>query len=156
MKERNIERNIEENSNYSLIKVGLGLKLRLKLRQLRRELKEDLTNFIHCDKKQLITDICSSRHFIIWLFIVILLKTILFSKDTVFYNEKIWLWYIRQTAFFIIVIISPLFLFRNSKLRFALGMILNFLISLLLFADELYFSYASNIISVMQTRKLAI
>ncbi len=155
MKEKNIEGDIENNNNCPM-KIGIRGRIRLKLRQVKREVKEDISNFIHMDKKKLITDIFSSRYFIVLLFFIILLKTLLFSADTVFYKEGIWLWYIRQTAFFIIVILSPLFLFRNSRLRFGLGMILNLLISILLWADEMYFSYASNIISVMQARKFAI
>ncbi len=40
--------------------------------------------------------------------------------------------------------------------RFEVGIVINFLVSLLLFADELYYTYASNILSVMQVRKHAI
>lgn len=155
MKEKNIEGNIEKSNNCPM-KIGIKGRIRLKLRQIKREVKEDIHNFIHMDKKELITNIFSSRYFIVLLFFIILLKTLLFSADTVFYKEGIWLWYIRQTAFFIIVILSPLFLFRSSRLRFGLGMILNLFISVLLWADEMYFSYASNIISVMQARKFAI
>ncbi len=108
------------------------------------------------DKKDFFTKVFSSRYFIIFLFVIILLKTLLFSADTVFYKEGIWLWYIRQTSFFIIILVSILLLVRSSRTRFSLGMILNLLISILLFADELYYLYASNIISVMQARKFTI
>jgi len=50
--------------------------------------------------------------------------------------------------------VAPMLLFRSSKSRFAYGIILNLLISILLFADELYFEYASNILSVMQAGNL--
>lgn len=155
MKERNIEGDIERNNNCPM-KIGIKGRIRLKIRQIKREVKDDVSNFIHMDKKELITNIFSSRCFIVLLFIIILLKTLLFSADTVFYKHVIWLWYIRQTAFFIVVMVAPLFLFRGSRLRFTLGMILNLLISILLWADEMYFSYASNIISVMQARKFTI
>lgn len=152
MKEKNIEE-VSEN-NKALMKVGLRTRIRLKLRQYKREVKDGFINLKNADKKELVTNIFSSRYFIVWLFFIILLKTILFSADTVFYKSGIWLWYIRQTAFFIIVMVSPLFLLRSSRLRFTLGMILNLLISILLWADEMYFSYASNIISVMQAGNL--
>ncbi len=154
MKEKNIEEISE--SNNSLVKIGIRTRIRLKLRQYKREIKESFTNLKNMDKKELVTNIFSSRYFIILLFFIILLKTLLFSADTIFYKSGIWLWYIRQTAFFIIVIVSPLLLFRSSRLRFTLGMILNLLISILLLADEMYYSYASNIISVMQARKSSI
>lgn len=153
MKEKNIE-GVSENNNTALMKVGIKTRIRLKLRQYKREIKESFINLKNMDKKELVTNIFSSRYFIVLLFFIILLKTILFSADTVFYKSGIWLWYIRQTAFFIIVMVSPLFLLRSSRLRFALGMILNLLISVLLWADEMYFSYASNIISVMQAGNL--
>lgn len=154
MKGKNIEEISE--SNNSLVKIGIKTRIRLKLRQYKREAKESFTNLKNMDKKELVTNIFSSRYLIILLFFIILLKTLLFSADTVFYKSGIWLWYIRQTAFFIIVIVSPLLLFRSSRLRFTLGMILNLLISILLLADEMYYSYASNIISVMQARKSSI
>lgn len=154
MKGKNIEEISE--SNNSLVKIGIKTRIRLKLRQYKREAKESFTNLKNMDKKELVTNIFSSRYLIILLFFIILLKTLLFSADTVFYKSGIWLWYIRQTAFFIIVIVSPLLLFRSSRLRFTLGMILNLLISVLLLADEMYYSYASNIISVMQARKSSI
>lgn len=154
MKGKNIEE-ISEGNN-SLVKIGIRTRIRLKLRQYKREAKESFTNLKNMDKKELVTNIFSSRYLIILLFFIILLKTLLFSADTVFYKSGIWLWYIRQTAFFIIVIVSPLLLFRSSRLRFTLGMILNLLISVLLLADEMYYSYASNIISVMQARKSSI
>lgn len=154
MKGKNIEE-ISEGNN-SLVKIGIRTRIRLKLRQYKREAKESFTNLKNMDKKELVTNIFSSRYLIILLFFIILLKTLLFSADTVFYKSGIWLWYIRQTAFFIIVIVSPLLLFRSSRLRFTLGMILNLLISILLLADEMYYSYASNIISVMQARKSSI
>lgn len=154
MKGKNIEEISE--SNNSLVKIGIRTRIRLKLRQYKREIKESFTNLKNMDKKELVTNIFSSRYFIILLFFIILLKTLLFSADTVFYKSGIWLWYIRQTAFFIIVIVSPLLLFRSSRLRFTLGMFLNLLISILLLADEMYYSYASNIISVMQARKSSI
>lgn len=103
------------------------------------------------DKKELITNIFSSRYFTLFIFIIILLKTMVFSLDTVFYkNGGIWPWYIRQTANFIVIMVAPMLLFRKSRWRFAYGMILNLLVSILLFSDELYYEYASNIISVMQ------
>ena len=154
MKGKNIEE-ISEGNN-SLVKIGIRTRIRLKLRQYKREAKESFTNLKNMDKKELVTNIFSSRYLIILLFFIILLKTLLFSADTVFYKSGIWLWYIRQTAFFIIVIVSPLLLFRSSRLRFTLGMILNLLISILLLADEMYYSYGSDIISVMEARKSSV
>lgn len=148
---KDIDLNPAQNS---LKRVNIAGKIKLKLRQLKNVIKYKTQELKEMDKKDLMTGIFSSRYFVLFLFVLILLKTLLFSADTVFYKEGIWLWYIRQTSFFIIIMVAPLLLFRNSRHRFAFGMILNLLLSILLFADELYYEYASNIISVMQTGNL--
>lgn len=106
--------------------------------------------------QKVIEYIFSSRWYVLFIGIVILLKTIFFYANTVFKNDTIWLWSIRQTCFFIVIIVFPLLLFRKSVRRFEFGIIINVLVSILLFADELYYTYASNILSVMQARKYAI
>ena len=124
-------------------------------RRVKNGIKKTWTRVKEADKKEIVTNTLSSRYFMIFIFVVILLKTLLFSADTVFYNSGgIWFWYIRQTAFFIIIMVAPMLLFRNSRWRFGYGVILNVLVSILLFADELYYEYASNIISVMQAGNL--
>lgn len=100
--------------------------------------------------KSIIEYVLSTRWYTLFIGIVILLKTLFFYANTVFHNDTIWLWSVRQTCFFIVIIVFPLLLFRKSVRRFEFGMIENFLISILLFADELYYTYASNILSVMQ------
>ncbi len=95
--------------------------------------------------------VLSSRWFALLIGLIILFKTIFFYGNTVFKNDTIWLWSIRQTSCFILILVFPILLFPKSTRRFEVGIILDFLISLLLFADELYYTYASNILSVMQT-----
>ena len=106
--------------------------------------------------KQVIEYILSSRWYVLFVGCILLLKTIFFYANTVFKNDEIWGWTIRQTCFFIVILIFPLLLLKKSVRRFEFGVILNFLISVLLFADELYYTYASNILSVMQVRKYAV
>ena len=120
--------------------------------QLQKVEKKEKENKI----KKVVEYIFSSRWYVLFIGIVILLKTIFFYANTVFKNDTIWLWSIRQTCFFIVIIVFPLLLFRKSVRRFEFGMIIDVLISILLFADELYYTYASNILSVMQARKYAI
>ena len=113
----NIE-NVERTQNLeSLKKLNIVGKLKLKIREIKNGVKTNLHKFKELDKKELFTNIFSSRYFFLFMFIVILLKTLLFSIDTVFYKHGIWLWYIRQTAFFIIIMLAPMFLFRNSRTR---------------------------------------
>lgn len=104
--------------------------------------------------KQIVEYILSSRWYVFFIGIVILLKTIFFYGNTVFNNDTIWLWSIRQTSFFIVIMVFPLLLFKNSVRRFEAGIVLNIFISVLLLADELYYIYASNILSVMQSGNL--
>ncbi len=92
----------------------------------------------------------STRWYVLIIALLILFKTIFFYSNTVFKNDTIWLWSIRQTCLFVIIIVFPLWLFKNSVRRFEAGIVINLLVSLLLFADELYYQYASNILSVMQ------
>ena len=147
----------KRNKDENLMNFVLISKLKLKIRAIKNKIKNVYINFKETDKKELFTNIFSSRYFTLFIFIVILLKTLVFSMDTVFYkNGGIWPWYIRQTSFFIILLVAPMLLFRKSRSRFAYGIILNLLVSSLLFADELYYEYASNIISVMQARKCPI
>lgn len=147
--------NIETGSQKTLRKVRFTGKIRLRIRRIKNYFRNAWTDFKEADKKELMTNIFSSRHFTTFIFIIILLKTMLFSLNTVFYkNGGIWPWYIRQTSFFIIIMVAPMLLFRKSRWRFGYGMILNLLVSILLFADELYYQYASNIISVMQVGNL--
>lgn len=100
--------------------------------------------------------IFSSRWYVIFIATILFLKTIFFYANTVFKNDMIWFYSMRQTCLFIVIIVFPLLLFKKSIRRFEFGMVINLLISILLFADELYYTYASNILSVMQVRKYAI
>lgn len=106
--------------------------------------------------KKIVEAVLSTRWYVLLTGMILLLKTIFFYRNTVFHNDTIWMWTIRQTCFFIVIIVFPLLLIKKSVRRFEFGMTINFLISLLLFADELYYIYASNILSVMQVRKYAI
>ncbi len=100
--------------------------------------------------KQVMEYLLSTRWYILFVGFMLLLKTVFFYRNTVFHNDTIWFWSIRQTCLFIVIIVFPLLLFKKSVRRFEWGMMINLVVSLLLFADELYYSYASNILSVMQ------
>lgn len=100
--------------------------------------------------KRVIESILSTRWYVLLIGMLILLKTVFFYGNTVFKNDTIWAWSIRQTCFFIVILVFPLLLFKKSVKRFEAGMVIDFFVSLLLFADELYYEYASNILSVMQ------
>ncbi len=80
----------------------------------------------------------------------------LFYKDTVFFGEKMWTYTVRQSVWFIIIGLFPTFFIRKPKNRYRYLFGLNLLVSFILFADELYYEYATNILSVMQARKFTI
>ena len=120
--------NIENSSNECLDKVNFieRGKLKLGIRNIKNSIKNGWETFKETDKKELFTNIFSSRYFIIFIFLIIFLKTVLFLVDTVFYkNGGIWPWHLRQTSFFIIIMVAPMLLFRKSRWRFAYGIILN-------------------------------
>lgn len=117
-------------------------------------IKEKIKNEINKLKEFDLEDLLGSRWFILVVGTFIILKTVMFYSDTVFYTEKVWLWTIRQTIFFVIILLSPLLLLKKAKNRFWIAFLVNLVVSILLFADELYFEYASNILSVMQAGNL--
>ena len=100
--------------------------------------------------KKFIEYVLSSSWYALLLGTIILLKTVFFYSNTVFKNDTIWLWSVRQTCFFIVILVFPVLLLKKSVSRFEFGTIINLFVSILLFADELYYTYASNILSVMQ------
>lgn len=102
--------------------------------------------------KKVLEYILSSHWYVLILGIVILLKTIFFYANTVFKNDTIWIWSIRQTCFFIVILMFPILLPKKAVRRFEIGTLINLFVSIVLFADELYYTYASNILSVMQAR----
>ena len=109
---------IDTVSAEALTKVSFTGKVRLKLRNFKNSIKNSWKELKGKDKKELFTNIFSSRYFALFIFCVILIKTIIFSLDTVFYkNGGIWPWHIRQTANFIIIMVAPMLLFRKSRLN---------------------------------------
>ena len=109
----------EDKEEMALIKSSFFGKIKLKIRNLKRDISNTWTRFKELDKKERLTKILSTRYVILFIFIVLMLKTIVFLFDTVFYKHGIWVWHLRQTAFFIFILIAPMFLFRHSRLRFA-------------------------------------
>ena len=92
----------------------------------------------------------NTRIFVILIGIILVLKATFFHQNTVFINEKVWTYTIRQTILFVVILIFPMLLCVKSKTRFILGLIINVIISIILFADNLYYIYATNLISVGQ------
>ena len=98
----------------------------------------------------------STRYLIVILGIIIVLKTILFYKNTVFFADQMWFYTVRQSLFFIVILLFPALFIRKPKWRFVYLFLVDIIISVLLFADEMYYKYASSILSIMQARKFKI
>ena len=97
--------------------------------------------------------ILNSNFFIIILMIVVFLKTILFYKSTICINEKIYINTIQMSIMYILSLFGMLYLLPKKGRNIA-GIIMNILISILLFADNIYYSYSSNVLSVLQISNL--
>ena len=103
--------------------------------------------------KKISNKVVNSVFFIILLAIFITLKTILFYKCTVCVNEKIYLSIIGASIIFIFPLMAILYFFPR-KVRNIIGLILNLLISIILFADNIYYTYSNNVLSVLQITNL--
>lgn len=98
----------------------------------------------------ILTKLVNSNILIIILGISIFLKAIMFYKNTVYASSVIpehELWY---NASFVLMFLVPLLLINNNKIRYVCILILDLFISIIFFADELYYSYSSMVISVNQ------
>lgn len=114
-------------------------------------LKKMLNRFLHSKYKILyiLRNLLSSR------FIYILLSILLMSKMIFFYNEiemtkESFNALYELSLIFILVTLCPLWFVRKNKNRFYIGMIFNIIISLVLFADCVYWKFAVNMLSVSQ------
>lgn len=103
--------------------------------------------------KENLNKIVNSNFFIIILMIVVFLKTILFYKSTICINEKIYINTIQMSIMYILSLFGVLYLLPKKGQNIA-GIIMNILISILLFADNIYYSYSSNVLSVLQISNL--
>lgn len=103
--------------------------------------------------KENLNKIVNSNFFIIILMIVVFLKTILFYKSTICINEKIYINTIQMSIMYILSLFGMLYLLPKKGRNIA-GIIMNILISILLFADNIYYSYSSNVLSVLQITNL--
>ena len=107
----------------------------------------------HDKLKKLINKLFNSIWFVILLGILILGKTILFYCNTIAVNEELEMETILGTASFVSVVICMIYLLPN-RARIVVGMIIDFLLSLLLFADNAYYIYSSSVLSVAQFTNL--
>lgn len=99
--------------------------------------------------KAFINKLVNSIWFIIILGILLLAKTIFFYQNTIAQSESLPFITIIGSFSFIAVIVCFLCVLPN-RLRGTLGIIIDFLISILLFSDNCYYTYSNNVLSIAQ------
>ena len=95
----------------------------------------------------------NSIYFVLIIGILILAKTFLFYYNTIAVNEQLYSDTIIGTISFIVVIICFLFVLPN-RARVTTSIIINFIISLVLFGDNIYYNYSNSVLSIAQITNL--
>lgn len=103
--------------------------------------------------KEIINKILNSRVFVLFVGIILFIKTIYFYKNTIAISEAVETQTIIGTISFLITLICLLCIIPN-KFRIKVTMIIDCLVSILLCADNLYYTYSSNFLSVSQITNL--
>lgn len=103
--------------------------------------------------KQALEVIYESQLLILIIGLLLFFKTMVIYKLVIFPNKPIDWQYSSKVILFISAFLVIPMLFKG-KIRIWLGLILNLLISILLFVNDLYFSYSSNLVSVSQISNL--
>lgn len=104
--------------------------------------------------KEYCNKIINSELFIIIIGFLLFIKTAIFYKLTIYISDSINKELLAKTFIFSMFIVSVLFLFRKNRLRFFLALIVDLVFSLIAFADNLYYSYSSSLISISQVSNL--
>ena len=97
--------------------------------------------------------ILNSKIFIILIGLMLFIKTIYFYKSTIAITGKIENQTLIGTISFLLTITCFLIILPN-RVRIKVGLIISFLISLLLWADNVYYIYSSNLLSIAQITNL--
>ncbi len=85
--------------------------------------------------------------------IILFIKSIFFYQNTITMNEQIDKITMIGTAFFICSFISIIFILPKKR-RFIATTVIDVLVSILLFSNNLYYSYSSSVLSVAQITNL--
>lgn len=101
----------------------------------------------------MINKVFNSVWFVVFIGIALLLKTFLFYHNTIAVNEKLEVETIIGTICFIIIIVCFLNILPN-RARIIVSIIEDFLISLLLFGDHVYYIFSNSVLSIAQITNL--
>lgn len=121
-------------------------------KKLKQHIKNIMKNSSEYVKKGL-NIIVNTQVFTAITIICVLLKTVLFYKMSMYQNSSNIFSIVMVSFVFLIVIFAIPMLFKR-KTRFIITVIFNFLLSALLCANEIYYLYSSNLISVSQISNL--
>lgn len=128
------------------------------------ENKQDENYCSNQENNNFLNKLINTRYWILFIGILLLIKTIFFYKCAIFVNINEKMNNIESmlytsislmvlSSIFLAVILSIPMLLKN-RARFWVTLVIDFVISALLFADEVYYSYSSNLISVSQISNL--
>ena len=95
----------------------------------------------------------NSIYFVIIIGLFILAKTFLFYYHTIAVNEQLYSDTIIGTISFVVVIICFLFVLPNRG-RIITSIVIDFIISLVLFGDNIYYNYSNSVLSIAQITNL--
>lgn len=104
-------------------------------------------------RKEIINKVFNSVGLAILIGIVLLLKTFLFYHNTIAVNDRLEIETIIGTVCFITIITCFLSVFPN-RVRIIVSIMIDFLVSLLLFGDNIYYIFSNNVLSVAQITNL--
>ena len=103
--------------------------------------------------KSIINKFFNSIGFIILLGILLFLKTMFFYSNTIAISEPLEIETIIGTLFFLIIIVCAICILPN-RARIITGIIVSMLISIILFGDNIYYTYSNSVLSVAQITNL--
>lgn len=104
-------------------------------------------------KKEVINGVLNSIWFVVLIGILIFCKTLLFYYSTIAMGDNIELGTIVGTICFIITIVCFLSTLPN-RTRIVTTIILDFLVSLMLFGDHIYYIFSNSVLSIAQISNL--
>lgn len=103
--------------------------------------------------KRRISKYFNSILFIILLGVLLFAKTMFFYRNTIAVAEPIGIEIILGTLFFLIIVVCAVCMLPN-RARIVTGLMVSFFISLLLFSDNIYYTFSNNFLSVAQITNL--
>ena len=95
----------------------------------------------------------NSWYFVLFIGLLILAKTFLFYYHTIAVNEQLYSDTIIGTISFVVVIICFLFVLPN-RARVVTSIVVDFIISFVLFGDNIYYNYSNSVLSIAQITNL--